>query len=397
MKSSSVTSPMTRFLAGLRVIDLSQYIPGPMATLYLADFGADVLKIEPPTGDQMQQLGPRDPAGRPTFYHALNSGKSVQRMNLKDPRVRKAFLNLVSDADVIVEGFRPGVMARLGVDYSVLSAVNPGIILCSISGYGANSSQAAKAGHDANYLAMSGIMSRNGRDGPVYYDPPIADTAGALFAVTAILAALHGRLRSGKGCVIDLALADTLMPLQLMQIADFGARGHVPAAGQTYLNGGAAYYNVYATVDSRHVVLGAVEPKFWENFCNAAQRPDLIPRHGESIPQTDLRREIAAIFAAMTSTEALTRFGAVDCCFTLVQDLSEAMAEKQIKDRQLVRHNANGQLQALFPVRIDGAAPEVRPELTVVGTGYQAETDEQSTDNTNQTTLSLDVRLNQWR
>ena len=373
---------MTEFLAGLRVLDLSQYIPGPMATLYLADFGADVLKIEPPAGDQMQQLGPRDAAGKPTFYHALNSGKSVQRMNLKDPQRRKAFLDLVSDADVVVEGFRPGVMERLGLDYSVLSAVNPGIILCSISGYGAGSSAAAKAGHDANYLAMSGVMSRNGRDTPMYYDPPIADMAGALFAVTAILAALHGRQRSGKGCVIDLALADTLMPLQMMQVADFGESGHVPAAGQTYLNGGAAYYNVYATADSRHVVLGAVEPKFWANFCAAAERPDLIPRHQDSIPQTELGKEIAEIFAAMTSAEALSRFGNVDCCFTLVQDLSEAMAETQIKDRQLVRQNAEGRLQALFPVRIDGAAPEVRSELKDLGSGDRCETGSQITDNT---------------
>src|SRR5690606_25173166 len=141
----------------------------------------------------------------------------------------------------------PGVMKRLGIDYPVLSAHNPGIILCSISGYGVGTTMSAAAGHDANYMALMGALHRNGTDKPVFFDPPISDVAGSLFAALAIVGALHGRTATGKGCEIDLALADTVMPLQMMQVAAFGANGTVPGRRTTYLNGGAAYYQVYAT------------------------------------------------------------------------------------------------------------------------------------------------------
>jgi alpha-methylacyl-CoA racemase len=366
MNAPLATSPMHRFLADVRVLDLSQYIPGPMATLYLADFGADVLKIEPPAGDQMMHLGPRDEEGHPTFYRALNAGKTVRRMNLKNERERQEFLDLVREADVVVEGFRPGVMKRLGIDYTVLSKINAGIVMCSISGYGSGSPMASKAGHDANYLALTGVMSRNGRDAPMFFDPPIADMAGALYAGMAILAALHGRARTGLGCAIDLALADTLMPLQMMQVADHGVTGNVPRAGGTYLNGGAAYYNVYRTSDGRHVVLGAVEPKFWRNFCIAAQRNDWLDRHEDAIPQSDLQQEIAAFFASMTAQEATAVFDVIDCCLSLVQDLRETMAMPHIANRGLVRRAADDSLQALFPVRIDGAAPATRTAVVTL-------------------------------
>lgn len=354
---------MGQFLAGLKVLDLSQYIPGPMATLYLADFGAEVIKVEPPAGDQMQQLGPRDANGRPLFYRALNAGKQVVKLNLKDAGEHAQFLEMVRGADVVVEGFRPGVMERLRIDYSTLQAANARIILCSISGYGAGSTLAMKAGHDANYLAMNGVMSRNGRDAPAFFDPPLADVAGALFAATAILAALHGRNRTGQGCVIDLALADTLMPLQMIQVADYGENHNVPRAGETYLNGGAAYYNVYATAEGRHVVLGAVEPKFWQNFCTTAGRHDWIARHSDPIPQNTLQDEISAWFGALTAPEVMTMFSQADCCLTLVHDLSEALATPQIAERGLVRRAPDGALQALFPILVNGTAPNTREPL----------------------------------
>lgn len=368
MSGQADPSPLGAFLTGVRVLDLSQYIPGPMATLFLADMGAEVLKIEPPQGDEMQSLGPRDAQGRPVFYRALNAGKAVCRMNLKDADERKHFLGLVRDADVVVEGFRPGVMARLGIDWPVLSGVNPRIVMCSISGYGAGATLAGKAGHDANYLAQMGVMDRNGGDMPLYFDPPVSDVAGSLFAAMAILGALHGRERSGRGCVIDLALADTVMPLQLMQVADYGANGAVPERGETYLNGGAAWYQVYATADGRHVILGAVEPKFWRAFCEACARPDLVERHGEPLPQHSLREDVAAIFGSMSLDEAAARFGVVDCCFSVVNDLGEALAEGQVRERRLVRKTQGGELQALFPAWIDGAPPATRSDLEAAAT-----------------------------
>lgn len=361
---SNLDAPdLSGFLKGLRVLDLSQYIPGPMATLFLADMGAEVLKIEPPQGDEMRKLGPRDGQGRPTYYRALNAGKTVCRMNLKDRDDHAAFLDMVRAADIVVEGFRPGVMTRLGIDWPVLKQINPRLILCSISGYGAGSSKARRAGHDANYLAEMGVAHRNGDAAPAFYDPPLADSAGSLFAAMLLLGALHGRNRTGLGCMIDLALADTIMPLQMMQIADFGATGSVQHRGNYYLNGGAAFYQVYGIADGRHVVLGAVEPKFWANFCIEAGRPDLIARHGDAMPQTALRAEVAAILAPMTAEEVERRFGPLDCCLSVVSDLGQALASAQVTERQLVRADDGGEIQSLLPVWIDGFPPRLRAPL----------------------------------
>ncbi|MYZ46893.1 CaiB/BaiF CoA transferase family protein [Propylenella binzhouense] len=365
-------SELGGFLRGVRVLDLSQYIPGPMASLFLADMGAEVLKIEPPQGDEMQRLGPRDAEGRPVFYGTMNAGKTVMRMNLKDDATRALFLEMVCDADVVIEGFRPGVMKRLGIDYPVLKRANPAIILCSISGYGTNASQRSMAGHDANYLAMMGVLDRNGGDSPAFFDPPVSDVAGSLFAAMIILGALHGRNRTGGGCEIDLALADTVMPLQMMQVADHGANGTVPKRGTTYLNGGAAYYQVYRTGDGRFAVLAAVEPKFWRAFCGAAGRPDWIARHDDSFPQQALRQEVQDFFSRIDSAEAADRFGSVDCCFTLVKDLGEALAGKQVDERRLVRRGPAGDLQALLPVWINGEPPASRPATVVAGNSETA-------------------------
>jgi len=376
-------SPLGSFLAGVRILDLSQYLPGPLATLLLADMGAEVLKIEPPGGDEMRTLGPRDRLGRPIFHASLNASKTIRKLNLKDEAQRAIFLELVKDADVVVEGFRPGVMARLGVGYDVLVKANPRIVMCSISGYGTGTSQAMRAGHDANYLAQTGLLHRNGSDRPMFFDPPVSDVAGSLFAALTILGALYRRNAGGTGCFIDLALADVAMPLQMMQIAAFGANGDIAGRGQTYLNGGAAYYQIYDTADGRHLVLGAIEPKFWNSFCVAAGRPDWITRQSDPLPQHELRQELQAFFSSLSAEEALRRFAGADCCLSLVQDLGEALSDTHIGERQLVRRNADGDMQALFPVWIDGLPPSPRmpstewpdPDLTSPQRG-SANTDE---------------------
>lgn len=203
-------SRLNRWLQGVRVLDLTRYRPGPFAAMLLADMGAEVLKVEGPDGDDMQHLGPRDASGQPIFYPALNAGKKVRRMDLKQAAVREEFLSLAARADVLIESFRPGVMKRLGVGCDTLAKVNPGLVYCGLSGYGANGPLAMTAGHDANYLALTGILYRNARGTGAYFDPPIADDAGALFAVIAILGALRERERSGRGCEIDMGLADAV-------------------------------------------------------------------------------------------------------------------------------------------------------------------------------------------
>ncbi len=352
---------MTRvrtFLSGVKVIDLSQYIPGPFASLMLADLGAEVLKFEPPNGDGMRALGPLDSEGQPIFYDALNASKSVLRLDLKSDAGRAALLDRIGGADILIEGFRPGVMQRLGLDYETLKLRRPELIYCSISGYGPTGPLAEVAGHDGIYLAGSGIMDRNGTEQPAFFDPPVADMSGALFAVIAILAALNSRHASGVGVHIDLGLADALMPLQLLQIAEWATNGTVPKPRSYYLNGGAAYYQVYPTADARHIMLGAVEPKFWRTFCEAAERHDWILRQTEAVPQLTLIADVAAFFAGMTFDQANDRFDGVDCCLSPVLDLGEALTSPQIAERGLV---PNG--QALFPAKFDGETTGLRPPL----------------------------------
>ncbi|MDQ4061040.1 MAG: CoA transferase [Pseudomonadota bacterium] len=377
-------SRLNSFLAGVKVLDLSQYIPGPLASLLLADMGAEVLKIEPPSGDEMQNLGPRDDQDGPVFYRALNAGKTTRRMNLKDPDARDEFLTLVHEADVLIESFRPGVMARLGLDYATLSALNPGLIYCSMSGYGATGSLARTAGHDANYLALAGVLDRNGDDRPVFFDPPLADVSGSLFAAIAILGALIGRRATGRGCEIDLALADVVMPLQLLQVADFGANGSVPERRGTYLNGGAAYYQVYRTSDHRFVVLGGVEPKFWRAFCEAAERPDWIERQSEPLPQTELIGELSSFFEKLSLAQCVERFSAADCCFSPVLNLGEALRSPRIMERGLVQTGPSSDLQALFPALIDGVPSRPREDLRMADdrtpSGAPARPDDPPTD-----------------
>jgi alpha-methylacyl-CoA racemase len=357
-------SRLNHCLRGVRVLDLSSYLPGPFASLLLADFGAEVLKVEPPHGDGMTQLGPRDAAATPLFHAALNAGKTVCRVDLKSQEGKEALLSLAVQADVLIEGFRPGVMERLGLDHAIMHERHPRLIYCSLSGYGANGPLSQAAGHDGNYLALAGVLHRNGVP-PRCFDPPIADMTSGLFAVIAILGALQARQRDGLGCHIDLGIADVAMPLQLFQVAALDAT--VPQPESTYLNGGAAYYRVYTTSDCRHIVLGAVEPKFWRAFCEAAERPDWIIRQQELLPQTALTRDLARFFATVSMQECETRFAAADCCVSAVLDLGEAIATPHHAQRGVVRRTLSGALQALFPALIDAEPPAQRLPLTEAG------------------------------
>ena len=266
-------------------------------------------------------------------------------------------------ADVLIEGFRPGVMQRLALDYPRLKQVNPRLNYCAISGYGPTSPLASAAAHDNNYLALAGVLYRNGAGEPIFFDPPISDTTGPLFAVVPILAALQGWVQSGRGCEIDLALADVSMPLQLLQLAGVGATGHAPGRQETYLNGGAAYYGIYKTREGAHVALGALERKFWHAFCAAAGRPEWVARHGEPTPQSLLIAEVAAYFASLTLADCIARFSAADCCFSPMLDLAAALKTLHVRQRGLVRHDDCGNVQALFPALIDGKTPALRAKL----------------------------------
>ena len=360
-----MSSRLHAFLAGTRVLDLSRHLPGPLATLLLADMGAEVTKVESPAGDEMRFIGPTGPHGRSLFFDAVNAGKQSLRLDLKSAEGKTALRKLAASADVLVESFRPGVMARLGLGADVLRAANPRMIYIAMTGYGQDGPMRDVAGHDANYLALNGVLGATGvAAAPSYPHPPMADCAASLFAVSSVLGALIARARDGLGCEIDLALADVTMPFQLFSLAALGFSGHVPRPEQEFLNGGWACYRPYRLADGRDAALGAIEPQFWQAFCEGAGRPDWRGRHAEPLPQTALIAELSAFFATLSRAECEARFAGVDCCLNIVHDLREAVDSAYVRSRRLVRLNPDMAIyEAAFPVCVDGLRPDLRLSL----------------------------------
>ncbi len=343
-------------LDGTRVLDLSQYLPGPSATQMLADMGADVLKVEPPGGDPLLGMNPLTGGcdGEP-YYRAVNAGKSVLRVDLKSDAGRAGFETLLTKADVMLESYRPGVMDRLGFTRKVLNSLNPRLIHCALTGYGQKGPKRGEGGHDINYMALTGGLSVSGaEETPLAGWPPAADYTGALNSVNAILAAFIRCQRTGKGAYIDLAMADTFMAWQ-----PWGMTGQFHGAAmkrrENLLNGGAACYQIYQTSDGRHVALGALEPKFWANFCHCLDREDWIERQNEPLPQKELIEEVAALIATHDLNYWEQTLMAADCCYQAVLTYEEAAAHPQVEIRQQVRKNAD-HCQIMWPAHVDGEA-----------------------------------------
>ena len=361
-----MTAPLFRCLEGVRVVDLSRYLPGPLATLWLADFGADVIKVEPPGGEGMRALGPRGTDGQGLWHAALNANKRLVELDLGSADGRSALLDLLSAADVLVESFRPGVLERIGLPPDRLRERYPRLVIASLSGYGQQGPLRDAAGHDDNYLAQAGFLAGVGPapGQPTLVWPPLADSLGSMFALSAILGALLARERDGvggQGCHIDLALADVALPMQVFPLSELGSV-HAPAArGEGLLGGGWACYGLYTAACGREFALGAVEAKFWSAFCHAAERPDWVERQRDPVPQHALRAEVAAWFARHTARQLATRFDGVDCCLSPVLSLEEAVHSEHASARQLVRPaHASGGHEAAFPVRVDGQPPAPR-------------------------------------
>jgi crotonobetainyl-CoA:carnitine CoA-transferase CaiB-like acyl-CoA transferase len=355
---------ISSFLQGIQVIDLSRHLPGPLATLMLADMGAEVLKIEPPYGDELRSVGPEGPSGRSAYFDAANAGKRCRQLDLRSEEGRNELLRLVETADVVVESFRPRVLERLGVGFAAMRERNPRLVCCALNGFGVRGPSFDKAAHDINYLALGGTLSGTGpHDRPMFFYPPVADCSGAIFAVSAIVGALFRRTRTVQGCEIDLALADAVMPFHLFQLADISAQGKAPEREAGLMNGGAACYRIYPTSDGRFVSLGAIERKFWASFCEAAGHPEWIERQYEPTPQRLLIDEVKTFFAALTCEQAEAQFARADCCFAPVLSLEQAIASPHQAARGLLRKGADGLWQALFPAIVDGVPPRMREPL----------------------------------
>lgn len=357
-------SRISTFLQGIRVVDLSRHLPGPLASLLMVDMGAQVLKVEPPQGEEMRFIGPLAPTGNSAFFDAVNAGKTGVKLDLKNPQQREQLLALLRDADVMIESFRPGVLDKLGLSLELLRRECPRLVICSLNGYGEQSPLQQAVGHDLNYLAMNGVLAGTGTlEQTVAPWPPLADCAASLFGLSTILGALLERERSGNGCHVEVALADSVMPLMVFSLAQLGLTGKGMSRAEDLLNGGAARYRTYRTADGHSVALGAVEPKFWQAFCLAAQRSDWIARMDDPLPQTDLQGELEQFFAGLTLQQCNERFGNVDCCFNQVLELHEAVNTPHLQARRLVVDAGHGNIQALYPAYVDGQPPAPREPL----------------------------------
>ncbi|HEX7007315.1 MAG TPA: CaiB/BaiF CoA-transferase family protein [Alphaproteobacteria bacterium] len=334
-----MTAP-TKPLAGLRVLDLTRLLPGPMCTLHLADMGADVIKIEDPaTGDYARWYEPRRHTHSAIFL-MLNRNKRSVALDLRKAEGREAFLRLAETADVIVESFRPGVMDRLGIGFEAVRARNPRIVFCALSGYGATGPYRDRAGHDINYCAYAGVAHENGPAGgpPVAGNFQIADLAGgALSAAMGILAAVVDQRTTGKGRFVDVAMADCTLAHAVIAFSTYAATGAPTERGRGRLSGGFPAYGFYEAKDGGYVSLGALEPKFWANFCRAVGREDWIDRHEAAGAEAEaLRAELAALFKTRTRDEWARLLDDADCCLAPVLTIAEAAANEQFRARGMI-------------------------------------------------------------
>ena len=344
-------------LAGIRVLDLSRLLPGPFCSLLLADYGAEVVKVEDTgMGDYVRWATPSvagvEESAKSVRFLALNRNKASIRLNLKDAAGREAFLTLVEGADVVLESFRPGVMERLGVGYAALRERNPGIVLCAISGYGADGPLTARPGHDLNYLGLVGLLGLTGEaDGPpVQAAGQIADVGGgALLAAFGILAALRERDRSGEGQFVDVSMADGALSWLAMDAAR-ALQGEPQRRGEMELGGRFVCYRPYACADG-WVTLGALKPKFFQAFCRGVGREDLVPGQFDA-PGGEVHAQLEALFAARTRAD-WTAFAAEHaCCLEPVLELEEALDSELVRARGMVVEL--DQPGAAEPVRLVG-------------------------------------------
>lgn len=330
---------MTAF-SGIKVLDLSRLLPGPFCSMLLADFGADVIKVEDPNGGDYIRWWPPLLGKNSGFHVVLNRNKRSLTLNLKSPEGKEILKRLAVEADVILEGFRPGVMDRLGLGYQTLQAINPRLIYCAITGYGATGPRAHRAGHDINYLALNGVLSYSGQaDNPTISGVQIADLGGgALYAAFSIAAALFARERLGQGQFIDLAMADGALTWNCLRWGKYLADGIVPAQGDDFLNHGFACYNLYQTSDDRYMSLGALEPQFWKLFCQTVGHPewDQTTYFEPGPHQQQLQRQVAEVFRSKSLAEWTQIFEQVDCCCEPVLHLDEVMGDEQMRQRHMV-------------------------------------------------------------
>jgi crotonobetainyl-CoA:carnitine CoA-transferase CaiB-like acyl-CoA transferase len=339
-------------LSGMTVLDCSRLLPGPLCSMHLRDMGARIIKVEDTrAGDYVRHLGMPEGQINPVF-DVLNANKESISLDLSQEQGRALFMRLLHSADVVLESFRPGVMQRLGLDFDSLKAQRPGLVMCSLTGYGQTGPWAQLAGHDMNYCAISGVLEQSGQAGqpPALSNFQIADIAGgALSAAMAILAALVGRLQqqlrgeSPEGCYLDIAMTDCAFANHIIPLSKVNLAGRTAARGKDMLTGQRPCYDLYATSDGRYMALAALELKFWQRFCEAVKRLKWIERYQDvGAAAEELRQQVAALFASQPQCYWREQLLDADCCATPILTSAEAFEHPQLLAREMI-HQLNNQ------------------------------------------------------
>lgn len=373
---------MSGALSSLKVLDFTTLLPGPYATMCLGDMGADILRIVSASrSDLVDFLPPSIPNTKFSAASAqLGRNKRMLALNLKDERAVKIIHRLISTTyDIVIEQFRPGVMKKLKLDFQSLAAVNPSIIYCSITGYGQTGSMCNRAGHDINYIARSGIASYSGRKvtGPSIFGMQIADiAAGSNNAIIGILSAVIYRQLTGKGQYIDISMTDGMIAYNAMYGAGFLTDNKDPACEDNLLNGG-SIYDYYKTKDNKYISVGCIEPKFFNNFCDIINKPDLKQEGAYPKNVERIKKEISKILLTKTRDEWAAVFKTTDACVEPVMTLSEVFTDKMTIERKMVievpLQNDKKMKQIANPIKFSETPQEYKFAGTPLKKGYTSE------------------------
>lgn len=357
-------------LDGVRVLDLSLFLPGPYLTTVMADHGAEVIKLEPPSGEPVRTIGLRA-GGESVWFRNTHRGKKSVVLNLKDPADLAALRDIVRTVDVMLESFRPGVADRLGIGAAAMTALNPRLIYCSISAFGQDGPLRDRPAHDLAVEALAGTVSISlGQDGkPTHPNVPLADVCASTLALSAILMALYRREKTGRGDVVDMAMFDATLSWLPNATGAVFAEDRPPIPKQERQWGGGAFYNIYATRDGKWVVLGGSERKFVETLLTALGRPDLIeaasgPPGPAHKPTEDFLR---ATFATKTRDEWEAWFDGRDVCFAPVLDLREAFHQPHAEARRMLVRDGEGNLHIGLPIKFREEPGTLDPRLPKLG------------------------------
>jgi crotonobetainyl-CoA:carnitine CoA-transferase CaiB-like acyl-CoA transferase len=357
-------------LDGVRVLDVSLFLPGPYLTTVMADHGAEVIKLEPPSGEPVRHVG-EVTGGASVWFRNTHRGKKSIVLDLKKPEDRDAFFAVADTADVVVEAFRPGVAKRLGIDYDALAARNPRLVYCSISAFGQDGPEVGRPAHDLAVEALAGVVSLAlGQDGkPTHPHMPVADMTASLLALAGVLMALYRRTFTGKGDFVDVAMLDATLSWLPNSTGALFATDEAPKVKDMRQFGGGAFYNIYATSDGRWIVLGGSERKFVETLLAALGREDLIAAAaGPPGPgHAPVRAFLAAVFATRTRDEWEAWFEGRDVCFAPLLDLKEAFARPQVAHREMLVRDADGNLHIGVPIKFRDEPGRLDPRLPALG------------------------------